>query len=260
MKVSKQLFSQSLGQGPDLVLLHGWGFHSGVWQPLLPQLTQYFRVTVVDLPGFGRSLWCLQSYDLEQVCAQLSEVVPQQAAYLGWSMGGLVASYFAVHYPERVSQLINVAMSPCFVQQSQWPGIEKKVLQYFMRLAEKDEKQLLLRFLQLQFGQDQPSSAFYQDLKQVMLQFMPSKEALISGLYCLLETDLRLLLNKIAVPQLYLFGQQDQIVPAETASALTRYTESATIEVLLGGHALFWQQQSAVIDLIRGCLPCHLSA
>ena len=46
------------GNGPDLVLLHGWGMNADVWDETAEQLSQQFRVHSVDLPGHGRSPAC----------------------------------------------------------------------------------------------------------------------------------------------------------------------------------------------------------
>ena len=43
----------SQGQGIPLVLIHGWGLNSGVWQPLAEKLSSFFKVITVDLPGYG---------------------------------------------------------------------------------------------------------------------------------------------------------------------------------------------------------------
>ena len=53
--MSTKLHWQSFGQGPDLVLLHGWGMNGAVWQQTVESLQPYFRVHVVDLPGYGHS-------------------------------------------------------------------------------------------------------------------------------------------------------------------------------------------------------------
>ncbi|MCV5870744.1 pimeloyl-[acyl-carrier protein] methyl ester esterase, partial [Escherichia coli] len=50
--MSTKLHWQSFGQGPDLVLLHGWGMNGAVWQQTVESLQPYFRVHVVDLPGY----------------------------------------------------------------------------------------------------------------------------------------------------------------------------------------------------------------
>ena len=43
------------GDGPDLVLIHGWAMHGGIFAPLLDALAARFRVHLVDLPGHGCS-------------------------------------------------------------------------------------------------------------------------------------------------------------------------------------------------------------
>ena len=40
---------------PPLVFLHGWGLNHGIWRPLAEQLKANYRVTLIDLPGFGHS-------------------------------------------------------------------------------------------------------------------------------------------------------------------------------------------------------------
>ena len=51
---------ESFGAGgsPDLVLLHGWAMHSGVWRGVRDRLAEHFRLHLVDLPGHGLSPAC----------------------------------------------------------------------------------------------------------------------------------------------------------------------------------------------------------
>ncbi|MGB5339321.1 MAG: alpha/beta fold hydrolase, partial [Gammaproteobacteria bacterium] len=51
------LYTHTSGAGPDLLLVHGWGLHSGIWDGLAPLLEPHYRVTRMDLPGHGRSAW-----------------------------------------------------------------------------------------------------------------------------------------------------------------------------------------------------------
>jgi len=46
------------GRGRDLVLLHGWGFHSGAWDGVAGELASRYRLHRIDLPGHGRSQAC----------------------------------------------------------------------------------------------------------------------------------------------------------------------------------------------------------
>ena len=50
-----KLHVETTGSGPDLVLLHGWGLHSGAWDDVLPRLAASATVHTVDLPGHGHS-------------------------------------------------------------------------------------------------------------------------------------------------------------------------------------------------------------
>ncbi|MEO6699052.1 MAG: alpha/beta fold hydrolase, partial [Paraperlucidibaca sp.] len=106
---------------PDLVLLHGWGLHCIVWDPLVPFLLARYRVTVIDLPGMGRSP--LPNAELTQasIVAQLAAIAPHNALWLGWSLGGELALAFAAEHPERVTGLMLIASNPCFVQKPDWP-------------------------------------------------------------------------------------------------------------------------------------------
>src|SRR3546814_10403472 len=46
---------EETGEGPPLVLLHGWAIHGGVFASLVERLRERYRLYVVDLPGHGRS-------------------------------------------------------------------------------------------------------------------------------------------------------------------------------------------------------------
>ncbi|MDU6108671.1 MAG: alpha/beta fold hydrolase [Klebsiella pneumoniae] len=74
-----------------LVLLHGWGLNAQVWDCITPQLASHFTLHLVDLPGYGRS-GGFGAMSLEAMAQRVLEQAPPQAVWLGWSLGGLVAS------------------------------------------------------------------------------------------------------------------------------------------------------------------------
>ena len=81
-----ELYIQSDGAGPELVLLHGWGMSSAVWDDLVPELSASYRVIRVDLPGHGHSAG-VPFGDLDAVIARLRPLVSAPATWVGWSMG-----------------------------------------------------------------------------------------------------------------------------------------------------------------------------
>lgn len=115
---------QTKGQGNvHLVLLHGWGLNAEVWRCIDEELSSHFTLHLVDLPGFGRSrgFGALSLADMAEVVLRQA---PDKAIWLGWSLGGLVASQIALTHPERVLALVTVASSPCFSARDEWPGIK----------------------------------------------------------------------------------------------------------------------------------------
>jgi len=86
---------KKIGQGPDLVMLHGWSMHSAVWHDLAEGLAQHFTLHLVDLPGHGKSEWHEGDLDLKVLITNLANELPEKAYWLGWSLGGLMCLAFA---------------------------------------------------------------------------------------------------------------------------------------------------------------------
>ncbi|HEY6608614.1 MAG TPA: alpha/beta hydrolase [Candidatus Limnocylindria bacterium] len=103
--------SQAGDSGPPLVLLHGLAGSDAWWQRNLPALSEAFRVTAIDLPGFGSShpnARLILDEVPAQVVALLDELGVDRAHIMGHSMGGLVAGGIAADHPERVDRLVLV--------------------------------------------------------------------------------------------------------------------------------------------------------
>ncbi|AIJ07965.1 MULTISPECIES: pimeloyl-ACP methyl ester esterase BioH [Edwardsiella] len=208
------LFWHTCGAGKrDLVLLHGWGLNAEVWRCIVPQLSAQFRLHLVDLPGYGRSGGDTP-YSLAEMTQRVLAQAPERALWLGWSLGGLVATQAALHHPQRVSGLITVASSPCFTAQTAWPGIRGDVLHHFQSQLRDDFQRTVERFLALQTLGTDSARQDARALKSVVLaQPMPSAAVLNGGLSLLRETDLRPQLATLAPPWLRLYGALDGLVP-----------------------------------------------
>ena len=106
---------ETRGTGPDLVLLHGWAMHGGVFAELAERLSPRFRLHLVDLPGHGRSLYSPVPLELEAIADNLARRLPR-ALWLGWSLGGLAALQLAQAHPERARGLLMLCAPPRFVR------------------------------------------------------------------------------------------------------------------------------------------------
>jgi len=66
---------KKIGQGKDLVLIHGWGMHSGIWEPIIEKFSNQYTLHLVDIPGMGRSD-SIDPYDLNHLVEAISQKLP----------------------------------------------------------------------------------------------------------------------------------------------------------------------------------------
>jgi len=201
---------------PDLVLLHGWGLHSIVWDDIMPGLLAHFRVTVIDLPGMGQSPLPNRDYTLAFLAEQMLSVMPEKCHLLGWSLGGLVAMEIARCDPQRVQSLVTLNCSPRYVVADDWPAaMAVEIFDKFAELFAEDAEGTLIRFLALNAKGADSLRDDVRKLKDILYFCgLPAPRALRDGLVILRDTDLRGVLATLSMPMLMLFGEHDHIVPA----------------------------------------------
>lgn len=246
-----QPYIERIGTGPDLVLIHGWGLHGGIWDLVKDQLSQHFCLHIVDLPGFGRSPIPSADYTLELILEQLLKVVPEQAHYLGWSLGGLVATKMSIQHPERVNSLITVSSNPNFVQSDDWPsGMKANIMDSFCSYLEEDYQGTIIRFLAIQaIGSETQKDDIKQLRDTVFVHGVPATKALRGGLRLLDDVDLRDELHKINVPFLRLYGRLDSLVPKTTAEAVKALIPNSEHKIYQkASHAPFLSHKTLFVD------------
>ncbi len=250
MSVSVERF----GQGPDLVLLHGWGMNGAVWHGIAQPLAAHYRLHLVDLPGFGNSpLADGSEYSLPWLAEQVAAVLPQKCHLLGWSLGGLVASQLALTQPERCQSLITVASTPCFMARDDWPGIAPKVLTGFNQMLAGDFKQTIERFLAIQaMGSEHARDDIRQLRHWLAERPAPQLAALEAGLGLLADVDLRDALATLSLPWLRVYGRLDSLVPKAAIPLLDeRYPASHSLVLEKASHAPFISHPQQFVEIIR---------
>ena len=209
------IWTSTQGAGEDIVVIHGWGMNANVWQTLLPRLTPSFRVTAIDLPGFGDSQQLTLADSIDGVCEQLSTVIPPNCHLLGWSMGGLIATQLALSHPHQVKSLATVASSPYFIETADWPGIKPKLLNQFHQQLAQDFSKTIERFMAVQaMGSPHAKQLIKQVREWVFEKPLANKASLENGLRLLEQTDLRPALASVSQPFARFYGRLDALVPA----------------------------------------------
>lgn len=241
-----------IGQGEDLVLLHGWGMNRSVFEPLAEALSTDFCCHLIDLPGFGERPHTVPEAKLELWLAALLHDVPEQAYWLGWSLGGLLVQLAAQKYPERVLGQLLVATTPCFpaCKESRWRGIQPQVLSQFSEQLQADAQATIEHFLAIQA---MGSETVRQDVKQLKgrLFSLPNShpQALANGLDLLATTDFR---KQQAPAAHWLLGKQDALVPVALARWLAKERPHDVVEVIeQASHAPFISHPEQTLQWIR---------
>lgn len=247
-----QLYTETLGTGRDLVLVHGWGMNSAIWRPVSESLAKKYRVTCIDLPGHGSSpdaaLW-----PPEEAGNLLLAVAPERAIWLGWSLGGMLAASLASRFPERVDALIMVASNLRFIKADNWVhAMPRERLESFMRGLEDDPSATLKRFIALQFLGAPVGRSEVSRLQQEVSSRPASPGGLRQGLELLQQLDLRDTFGAIESPILGLFGRLDRLVPVQAAAEIGRFNPGMQVNVFAqAGHAPFVSHPSQFIKQVE---------
>ncbi|MCU0934475.1 MAG: pimeloyl-ACP methyl ester esterase BioH [Gammaproteobacteria bacterium] len=229
-------------RGPPLVLLHGWGFSSAVWEPLTADLARSFSLYLVDLPGHGGSRDPLPDETPAEVAREIQTLVPPSAGWIGWSLGGLVALSAALGPPPGPRAILLVAATPRFLAAPDWPhGVPGPTLSGFARDLREDLQGTLGRFLALQTRGARRGAETARVLRRVLRQGPPPRPTgLARGLSWLRETDLRPELRRVSCPVSVLLGERDTLVPPACLDDLLTLRPDWGGSVVPGaGHAPF---------------------
>lgn len=246
------LFQQHCGEGKQsLVLLHGWGLNAQVWEGITAQLGSQFRITLFDLPGYGRSQ-PNAILSLSEMAQQLAANMADDSIVVGWSLGGLVAIQLAHDFPEKVSKLVFIGSSPCFVAQNDWPGIEPSLLNQFQQQLTHNYQRTIERFIALQTLGGPEASANALSLKKAILaQPQASMEVLEQGLQILLHSDLRPAIQRLSQPVLRIYGALDILVPkANMPYADQLWPQGKSVMIDDADHAPFISHPDQVLQLM----------
>ncbi|MFC3093888.1 pimeloyl-[acyl-carrier protein] methyl ester esterase [Alteromonas sediminis] len=251
---SMPLKTRTEGMGLDLFLLHGWGTNSKAFDAFIPHLRQHYRITTIDLPGFGENYNNLPAdYTLDSICEQLASVIENKGIMIGWSLGGLIAQQFALNYPDKTLGLIGIATTPYFMQKAGWPGIKPEVMSLFTTQLTKSYSRTVERFLAIQAMGSQTAKQDIKALRTAMAELPePSTVALEKGLGLLQSADIRGQISRILCPTLRIYGRRDTLIPASAIDPIhALHPQSDSVILADAAHAPFMSHPAQCQQIIR---------
>ena len=211
------LHSEVKGHGHNIVLLHGWGMHGGLWGGFNEFLSKDFQTHAIDLPGFGFSKNVENDFTLDSLTIVIEEYIhnlPKPVSLIGWSLGGLITQNILKRKKVELKDVVLIAATPSFTKKEGWDtAMEQSIFNAFSNDLKLDYKKTLKRFLSLQTrGSDLVRDDLRKLNEMLIARGEPNINALEIGLDILRETDLRTeLKNEISV--LLILGEKDTLVP-----------------------------------------------
>ncbi|MQF48548.1 alpha/beta fold hydrolase [SAR202 cluster bacterium AC-647-N09_OGT_505m] len=226
------------GDGPPLLLVHGFPLDKRMWEPQVQALTGEFRIITADLRGHGESQVTPGPYTMDLLADDLKGLMDalslQSVVLGGFSMGGYAVFSFYRKYPERVHSLMLLDTRP-------QPDSDdaKKGREDMAQLAEREgagpiAERLIPRLLAPDTVANRQDVV---DKVRTMITQCPV-EGIAGDLRGMaLREDSSDLLSKIDVPTLIVVGDQDAITPPAESHMMASIINGATVvEVSGSGH------------------------
>ncbi len=250
------LYSEVKGHGKNIVLLHGWGMHGGLWGKFNDLLAENFQTHCIDLPGFGFSKNMKVSFNIDAISEAIEEYIlklVQPVILIGWSLGGLITLNIVKRNKVDLDKVVLIASTPAFTKKPGWDkAMQPLIFEQFADDLKTDYKKTLKRFLSLQTrGSDLARDNLRELNKKLLERGEPDSNALEKGLEILSHTDLRSL-EKNSIAAMVLLGDKDTLVPVEIKTEFERmFTNLKKLIVEKAAHAPFISKPELCAETIK---------
>lgn len=214
------------GEGPAVLILHGWGSSSDSWIEVQQILSnQGYKVVVPDFSGFGKSITPLEPWGIEEYVEAINKFTEKfnlnKFFLLGHSFGGRIAIRFSSKYPEKVEKLILCNAAGIKPK----PGLKTAAIFFLARIGNAAlSPRYLTRF------KDSIRSYFYTFLRKK--DYVKADGMMREIIKKVLNEDLSPDLPKIKTRTLIVWGMADKMVPVKYAGIFKEKINNSELEVI----------------------------
>ena len=241
-----------VGKGEPLVLIHGWGMNSNVWNNIEADLSKYFKLIMINLPGMG-GCKLNNDYFMSSIIDSLNKFIPNNAILLGWSLGGQIAIAYQKKFPKKIKHLILVSSTPCFINKKEWNyGVEKDIFEKFASQLLVNWKKTIHQFFLLQLYGEPNIRKVTAKLEETILSLgKPDPRALKAGLKLLMDTDCRENLININVKTLIVTGDKDRLTSLASSKYMADIIPDSSLKIFPGAsHIPFLLEPETFVQSI----------
>jgi pimeloyl-ACP methyl ester carboxylesterase len=251
----KSVYYKVQGSGIPVVLLHGYLESMDIWDGFASDLARFVQVITMDLPGHGRSDVLGEVHRMEDMADVVKKVievvVPGERVLLtGHSLGGYVTLAFAEKYPELLSAFCLFHSHPL--------ADTEEVKQNRMReiaLVEGGKKELIYQVNIPKAFAEENVEKFGEEVLRATHIAKHTPDAGISAMLrgMMLRPDRRELLEKAALPVLWILGKGDRYIPYGKMTATIHPSTRVNIRTLqYSGHMGFIEEKEKSLQIFTG--------
>jgi 3-oxoadipate enol-lactonase len=252
-----ELYWESTGDGPPVLLIMGLGLSGGAWWRTVPVLARELRVITFDARGIGRSRSVRHNYTVEAMAddavAVLDGLGLEDAHVYGISLGGMIAQNVALRHPRRVRSLV---LGATHAGGPRAARPEREVLEFFRRRSTMEMEEAAWASVPYNYGprcREQQVDRIAADIEQ-RIGYAFNRTAYRAQLMAAAMHNTYGRLGRIAAPTLVVHGAQDRIIPAENGRVLAAGIPDARLHMLEGCGHLYPTEEPAVDEEIAAFL------
>ncbi len=225
-------------RGTPLIFIHGLGASAESWALLMPRLSKEYLVYAPDLPGFGKTPLAPEGYNIRThvlyVRRFLDALDYPQVTLVGNSLGGWIATRFAVEYPQRVKHLYLLNSAGLHRENGHSPYA-----------TDRAAAQRSIEYIQ---GQRMPLPGFLLDT-MVRVSQRPAYKGFIENYDP--QEELDAVLTQVQAPTTIIWGIQDGLFPISCAHDFHSGITNSELILLPGvGHVPQTQATARVARVI----------
>jgi pimeloyl-ACP methyl ester carboxylesterase len=240
------------GNGPVIVLLHGYLESSEVWNGFSEKLSNKFRVVSIDLPGHGNSDVYEEVHSMEFMATAVKEALTKlgikKACLIGHSLGGYVTLAFLDIFPEYLSGYCLFHSQPLADTPE---AIEKRRRE--IAIVKAGKKDLMYPDNVIRMFASSNLEKYSEALQRStdIASQIPG-EGIIAVLNGMIIRPSRLtLMEEGKVPYLWILGSMDNYIPCDLIREKVNLPSNATVVILKNsGHMGFVEEEDKSVDVV----------
>ena len=249
------------GKGEDLILIHSIGQSLYTYRELISKLSSKFRVTALDLVGFGYSQKPYYfNYTLDEMSdfiARFMDAMEMETAHLfGFSMGAGYVINFAKRYPDRVGKIVLLSPGGLTPEMpSSIRSIEGRIfggLSVRMINLKSVKKMLSECYFDLTNHTDEVIEEYYKPIAN------PETKRVIRA--CIMNYDDEEVIHSLRdvnADTLILWGNEDKWHPVEMSNMFKAVMPKVNFTLVRNaGHLAHEEKAERVAQLIKMFIPC----